>query len=135
MSVLRVSYKPSTTVLKASNVNAYSLCSSCSDGIHDGVHVQVAFTSGGGANTHCFIGHLYMDLDTHKHRDVEPGWHLSSRERDTDLTHTSTLLGDTKQWLNTDVHDVTSGHQRCNKTQQILKCSGLSLTPFPFVQC
>lgn len=72
-----------------------------------------------------------MDLDTHKHRDVEPGWHLSRRERDTDLTHTKTLLGDTEQWLNTDVHDVTSGHQRCNKTQQILKCSGLTPNTIP----
>lgn len=51
-------------------ISTYSLCSSCSDGIHDSIHVQVALIGGGRADTHSLISHLYMNLDTqtHKHK-------------------------------------------------------------------
>lgn len=64
-----------------SNKNAYSLSSGGSDGIHDGVHVQVALTGGGGADTHRFICHLYVNLHTCKHRKLNPNVISTVEER------------------------------------------------------
>lgn len=52
------------------NINAYSLSFGGFNGIHDGIHVQIALTGGGGANTNSLICHLYMDLDTNKHTQI-----------------------------------------------------------------
>lgn len=40
----------------------HSLRSGPSDGLHDGVHVEVTQAGGGRTNTHCFISHLHMHL-------------------------------------------------------------------------
>lgn len=41
----------------------HSLRSGPSDGVHDGVHVEVTLAGGGGANAHCLVGHLHMHLE------------------------------------------------------------------------
>lgn len=46
--------------------DTYGLCSGGSDGLHDGVHVEVALTGGGGANAEGLVCHLDVDLEWEK---------------------------------------------------------------------
>lgn len=58
---------------------AHCLCSSLPDGLHDGLHVQVALPSRSRANTHSFVSHLYMNLETHTNKSQKPRHHLSGQ--------------------------------------------------------
>lgn len=62
------SYILTHTRIPFSLTHTHSLSSCVSDGVHDGVHVEVALIGRGWAYTHGLVCHLHVNLkENHKH--------------------------------------------------------------------